>query len=428
MRIISNFRHGGFGKVQLAEDDSGKRVVLKTFDPSSEIVKASSRDKLLKRFIREVKIQSKLPQDCFMPILYSDVTIDPPWFTMPEADSDFEQEIITYRASGTVPKEALSEIINALEKLHSLGYTHRDLKPSNILLHNSRWKLADFGLISSLTGTTTTLTSDNSAWGSAMYCAPEQSIDFKHVTQAADIYSFGCILHDIFTDGTRVPFQQHTCTGPVGPVIEKCTENEPSKRFKTISAVRDALFKVIVNPAAYAASTDAKTWASELQHIDSWDQQKIDDFIRFLGRQAQADDKTLILTQVDVDVLEKSRALNDDLWRALAYAYCEWCYGGFDFQYCDVLVTRLRYIYDFGEMDIQAWAIMSTAELGSSHNRWHVMRYFCKMCSPDMADDLATRIAIEILAQDAQYNFRRCAEGIGLTISAYHPKIAEVLK
>ncbi|QSV74519.1 MAG: protein kinase family protein [Aphanizomenon flos-aquae KM1D3_PB] len=51
------------------------------------------------------------------------------------------------RSNGIPPLEALSDILNALEELHFLGYVHRDLKPQNILFHQGRWKLSDFGLV-----------------------------------------------------------------------------------------------------------------------------------------------------------------------------------------------------------------------------------------------------------------------------------------
>ena len=83
------------------------------------------------------------------------------------------------------------------------------------------------------------------------YCAFRSSIrDFKRVTAAADIYSFGCILHDLFDGARRVPYQRQSCPGPVGAVIEKCTDPDPNKRFKSIDELRGALFWALSQPRA----------------------------------------------------------------------------------------------------------------------------------------------------------------------------------
>jgi len=63
-----------------------------------------------------------------------------------------------------------SEVILAVEYVHSVGVAHRDLKPSNILLTSElSIKLADFGL-SNMYSEGTRLTSP---CGSPCYAAPE---------------------------------------------------------------------------------------------------------------------------------------------------------------------------------------------------------------------------------------------------------------
>jgi len=67
---------------------------------------------------------------------------------------------------------------------------HRDLKPQNVLKHNGIWKLADFGLVTQDKEILSqTITTSKQAFGTTMYCAPEQIIEFNRITPQADISS-----------------------------------------------------------------------------------------------------------------------------------------------------------------------------------------------------------------------------------------------
>jgi serine/threonine protein kinase len=210
MQILGNISRGGFGRVEKIKTRDGDIVARKVFDPLPDIVAAADISKLKKRFRREVRVQSSLSGDYFIPVLDSDLESENPSFIMPLAEKNFWEEIQDSRSKNKIPLESLADILNALEELHSLGYVHRDLKPQNILFQAGRWKLSDFGLVLPVTGATTKLTSLDSAWGTAGYCAPEQAEDFRNSTPSVDIYAFGCILHDLYGSSPRVPYQKYT--------------------------------------------------------------------------------------------------------------------------------------------------------------------------------------------------------------------------
>jgi eukaryotic-like serine/threonine-protein kinase len=429
MLFIRRINSGGFGEVDEVQLDDGSRQARKTYAPTPALLAHSEDAKLRVRFKREARVQSLLDAQFFMPILSVDLDAAAPYYLMPLADRNFDDEIQSLKASAGVPQQAFADILNSLEKLHDLGYVHRDLKPQNVLLHDGVWKLSDFGLVLPPLGGTTKLTSLHSAWGTSAYCAPEQTLEFGTVTPAVDIYAYGCILHDVFVGTARIPYQRHTGPGAIGTIIEKCTEVKAGNRFHSIEALRSALLPLVAAGNSTVSAVIAPTgWAASVAVIAVWDTQKFRDFVRYMEQTLQKSELSLVLLEVAEDDIQYLYALDSDVWTRFADAYCEWVDRvGFDFGVCDVVVRRLEAVFQLGETEIKAKAVLAAAELGHSHNRWFVMGKVLKLCGAGIDDLLAQRISIEIVASDAKRNFRSCAEGVKKELSAYHPAIAAVL-
>ena len=124
-----------------------------------------------------------------------------------------------------------SEILDAVEYMHSRGIIHRDLKPENVLLTDTMHiKITDFGTAKILEepsapnshdalttgiplfGQQETQRAGNSGGeeravsfvGTAEYVSPELLKD-KHAGKASDLWAFGCILYQLLCG--RPPFK-----------------------------------------------------------------------------------------------------------------------------------------------------------------------------------------------------------------------------
>jgi serine/threonine protein kinase len=435
MITIRPINRGAFGEVDEIEE-GGVRYARKTFSCMPHLAndpQLVAKQKL--RFKREVSIQSKLGHPNILPIVSSNLCDEPPFFLMPLADKSFHDDLESRRANrgidGDIEIAVWQDLLAGVEEIHRLGYVHRDLKPQNLLFSYGAWKVADFGLVMPMTPETTQLTSTHSAWGTKQYAAPEQSNDFKHVTEQADIFALGCMLHDAVEPvPIRVPFAQVNCVGTFADVIRKCTVANPQDRYRTVAEFRSALFDAYAqnifdsetnSPGGTAAyfdavredSTSAEAWLALIIHIENLDGM----------------DKHFAMKSVSGDLISALKAFDELLFSRLMASVCNWATStGFDFDYCDVVGDRLMLAFQDSRTRIKMMVVHAAAELAVSHNRWRVMHQVGRMLEEAAPDDLADRFVIDAeLNPDLVRNLLRIERVIGFQRSSWHPKIAGLL-
>lgn len=438
-RCLEEIGRGGFGVVEKVEDSSGNIYARKTFRPAPHVV-PTQHDRLRKRFRREVMIQEKLGGNEIIPVVDRDLDGSSPWFVMPLADLIYDKQIELDKASGSVDIDAIADVLNSLEYLHDLGYVHRDLNPKNVLRHDDRWKLSDLGAVLPPTSNSMQLTEDTVIY-TERYCAPEQRSDFHNAQASADVFSFGCILHDIFGKQPRVPYCQQSADGPVGIIIAKCTEINPARR-PTIRVLRGILLETLVEIGGHCQVDDERSgeWLERIKNIDDWNDETHDDFARFFARldiRERTDGherewvyslSTPFLTRLPADALIKIIQRGDGVASAIIEKYCDWARTtAFLFHYADTVCGRLTAIFDNGDTTCKARSMTALVKLGASHNRWYVMRCALSRC---LAEKLSAaesrRLEIEILTEELEGCFRRCANELEWDRSLLSPDLAKL--
>ena len=187
-------------------------------------------------------------------------------------------------AQGAIPvDEALpiaKQIAEALEAAHEQGVIHRDLKPANVKVRaDGTVKVLDFGLAKALDPTPTgdpsqspTVTGtvggtrEGIILGTAAYMSPEQARG-KTLDRRTDIWSFGCVLYEMFTG--QAAFLGETLSDTIAKVLDhepdwqalptqtpvlvrrllrRCLDKDPKDRLRDIGDARVELREAVTGP------------------------------------------------------------------------------------------------------------------------------------------------------------------------------------
>lgn len=186
---------GGFGEVFRGAGENGD-VAVKRLKVTA--LEAAHRELQIGQSLSERPLKN------IVPILDygQDADSDRYFIVMPICDRSLQDDINNRGVFS--PKETIEIILAILSGLAEVqDITHRDLKPSNILVHESKWKIADFGIAKFVEDSTSLETLRSSL--TPAYAAPEQW-QLQRPTAATDIYAVGCITHTLITG--QPPFSE----------------------------------------------------------------------------------------------------------------------------------------------------------------------------------------------------------------------------
>ncbi|MFC1851534.1 protein kinase [candidate division CSSED10-310 bacterium] len=121
--------------------------------------------------------------------------------------------------------DIFTQVLDAVDFIHSQKIIHRDIKPENILIDTANnAKIMDFGL-SRVIDVTSFITQTGEVMGTAAYISPEQgsgsTVDYR-----SDIYTLGVVMYEAAT-GT-LPF---SATNPIALVFQHIQDIPQSPRI-----------------------------------------------------------------------------------------------------------------------------------------------------------------------------------------------------
>jgi serine/threonine-protein kinase len=196
---------GGMGVVYLATYlKNGRRMAVKVLAPEM-----SSDQRLVRRFLREMAILSKLRHDNIVRYYGGGKDKTQHFYAMEFMDGGSVEQLLKKKGRFNWEEtiDHSRQIAMALEYAHNHGIIHRDLKPANLFLgKDGRLKLGDFGIARDTQATA--LTAAGRTVGTYAYMAPEQISGKPPVSRKTDLYALGCVMFEMLTG--KPPFTAPT--------------------------------------------------------------------------------------------------------------------------------------------------------------------------------------------------------------------------
>jgi serine/threonine-protein kinase len=263
--LLRDLGRGGMGAVHLALSlADGELVAIKTIIPAA----VGTRPQI-DRFLREAKILEKLDHPHIVRFRAMGEANESFYFVMDYIHGTDADRLRLMDGPLEIGRAVrlMSQVLQALDYAHGLGFVHRDMKPANILIEEKgseeTAKLTDFGLArvyqdSQLSGLT--VTGDWS--GTIGFMPPEQITHFRNAQPTTDQYAAAATLYALLTNemiynfppqlarqltmvlnDEPVPITARRPDIPKGlaRAIERALAREPGKRFPDVRTFAKAL-------------------------------------------------------------------------------------------------------------------------------------------------------------------------------------------
>lgn len=250
---------GAMGVVYEGFDPGIERVVaIKTIHKA--LLEGEGGQELLARFKREAQAAGRLMHQNIVAVYEYGEDMGIPFIAMEFVKGKELKDLMKDKVRLDINQvvSVMTQILDAMQYVHSNGVVHRDMKPANIvLLENGQVKVADFGIARV---ESSNLTQMGSVMGTPSYMSPEQFMG-QRVDARADLFSIAVILYELLTGEKPFPGQavatimQKVLNAPVedptnlnydvppsfNAVIKKGLAKRPAERFQSAREFADAL-------------------------------------------------------------------------------------------------------------------------------------------------------------------------------------------
>ncbi|NUO53459.1 MAG: serine/threonine protein kinase [Polyangiaceae bacterium] len=276
-RLETPIGAGGFGQVYVATQlDIDRRVALKVLPAA-----ATMSPEHLARFRNEAALVQRLEHPHTVRLYDHGISEEGvPFIAMELLRGESLAACISRVGPQSEERAARVgiQVLKALMEAHGASAIHRDIKPANIFLTAHAGeplfvKLLDFGIAKELIESAPLsrrealgpsnrigkdLTSASHVMGTPRYMAPEQ-VTGSAVGPAADLFSLGLTLSEMLTgrpvvpsedaleilearsSGAHIELDPRVRASALGPILERATQADPSRRFSTAEEMLRAM-------------------------------------------------------------------------------------------------------------------------------------------------------------------------------------------
>jgi len=240
-RLERELGAGGMATVYLAEDlRHERRVALKVLKPELAAVVGGER------FLAEIKTTAHLQHPNILPLFDSGEADGFLYYVMPYVEGETLRDRLD--REGQLPVDdavrIATAVAGALDYAHRHGVVHRDVKPGNILLQAGQPVVGDFGIALAVGAAGgARLTETGLSVGTPYYMSPEQATGEQRLGPSADIYSLGCVLHEMLAG--EPPFAGITPQAVLAKIITESPAPVSKQRGSVPANVEAAIAKAL---------------------------------------------------------------------------------------------------------------------------------------------------------------------------------------
>jgi serine/threonine protein kinase len=364
---------GGFADVYRAsdirEDEHSDNPVV-----AIKMLRDLNDEEVRRRFQRELRLVRNCRHPNIVPIL-DDGEDDRGviWYAMPLAKGSLADVGDRLVGNDEDIIHIMRQICSGLTYVHKKGIYHRDLKPANILrMETDAWAIADFGLAREAERTTTALTSTLQGVGTYFYAAPEAWKGAKYAEVPADIFSLGKILQQLTTG--ELPVDRDSIDGRFRNIVRKATRSRAQERYESAAEFEADLKTISIMPEQWVSIEDVVNSLPDRLSAEAADDSALDDLLEIAAGPDGIVQVRLAIPLMSGEAITRLWTRDPESLRTLLTRFSlHVANSRWNYDFCDTIAEFFeRTVRITTDEEILRDSIYALADLGMSHNRWHV--------------------------------------------------------